>query len=118
MAFPFSKIDYAKLNSRQKENYNYHKISAILADYGFTTLRLSDDWEGADFIAKHLSGQYLLVQQKTRMAFAKKYMGKNLYVACPRPEGGCYLYPHDEMLKKVADATDMTTQESWAIKGG
>jgi len=44
-----AKIDYRKLNSRQKENYNFQKVSGILADYGFATIRLSDDWNGADF---------------------------------------------------------------------
>jgi hypothetical protein len=40
----FDKIDYKKLTARQQENYNFQKISALLADYGFSTLRLSDDW--------------------------------------------------------------------------
>ncbi len=37
-------IQYADLNSRQKENYNFQKLSAVLADYGYVTMRLSDDW--------------------------------------------------------------------------
>ncbi|SVD57416.1 uncharacterized protein METZ01_LOCUS410270, partial [marine metagenome] len=49
----FEKINYRKLNARQKENYNYQKISSILAEYGFSTIRLSDDWQSADFIAQH-----------------------------------------------------------------
>jgi len=118
MSIAFKRVGYLDLNGRQKENYNYHKISAILAEYGFTTIRLSDDWEGADFIAKHIDGQYLLVQQKSRLAFAKKYEGKNLYICCPRPEGGCYFYPHDELLKKASDLTGMTSHESWVVKGG
>ena len=48
------KITYADLNSRQRENYNFQKVSALFADYGFTTMRLSDDWQGADFIAQHI----------------------------------------------------------------
>jgi hypothetical protein len=47
-------ISYASLNPRQKENYNYQKLSALLADYGFVTMRLSDDWRGADMIASIL----------------------------------------------------------------
>ena len=118
MPLSFSKIEYTQLNSRQKENYNYHKISSILTDYGFTTLRLLDDWEGADFIAKHISGEHFLVQQKSRLAFAKKYVGKNIHIAFPDGEGGCFLYPHDELLKKVADTTDMTSSDSWIEKRG
>lgn len=47
---PFPKISYRELNARQKENFNFQKVSAVLADYGFVTFRLSDDWQGADFI--------------------------------------------------------------------
>lgn len=42
----FSRITYARLNSRQKENYNFQKIAARLADYGFNSIRLTDDWQG------------------------------------------------------------------------
>ncbi len=74
MAFDFDLIDYKKdLNARQKENYNFQKISAVLADYGFVTLRLSDDWNGADFIALHKSGESLRVQLKARLSFSRKY---------------------------------------------
>ena len=47
----FNKISYVKLNAKQKENYNYHKVAATLADYGYNSMRLNDDWQGADFIA-------------------------------------------------------------------
>src|SRR5437762_2637158 len=59
-----TKISYARLNARQKENYNFQKISAVLAEYGYVTFRFSDDWSGADFIAVHLSGDVLRVQLK------------------------------------------------------
>jgi hypothetical protein len=112
-----NKIDYSTLNARQKENYNFHKISAVLADYGFVSLRLSDDWQGADFIAVHIDGEtFVRVQAKGRFGFCKKYLGKNLYVAfCS--EGEWYLYPHDEVLKQVLEQTGIATTESWAIKG-
>ena len=45
----FAKIDYSKLNARQQENYNFQKVSGVLADYGYTCIKLSDDWNGADF---------------------------------------------------------------------
>jgi len=28
-----------------------HKVAAALADYGYNSMRLNDDWQGADFIA-------------------------------------------------------------------
>ena len=69
----FTKIDPKKLNPREKENYNFLKVSAVLADYGFVTMRLSSDWQGADFIAQHLDGEtFLKVQLKSRLTFDKK----------------------------------------------
>lgn len=95
------KIAYSELNARQKENFNFQKVSAVLANYGFVTLRLSDDWHGADFIAQHISGEMLRVQLKSRLAFYKKYQGKDLYLAFREGEAW-YLYPHDELLIKIS----------------
>jgi hypothetical protein len=82
MPLELSTIEYSNLNSRQKENYNYQKISAVLADYGFITHRLTDDWQGADFIAQHFDGKtFLKVQLKGRLTFDKKYLGKDIYIA-------------------------------------
>ena len=39
-------IAYADLSHKKKENYNFHKVSAVLAEYGFNCIKLSDDWEG------------------------------------------------------------------------
>ena len=55
-----TRIKYMDLNARQKENFNYQKVSAILADYGFVTLRLSDDWQSADFIVQHIEREKFL----------------------------------------------------------
>jgi len=52
--------EYTRRNARQKENFNFQKISAVLADYGFVTMRLSDDLQGADFIALHIDGETVL----------------------------------------------------------
>lgn len=77
-----TKIDYAALNDRQKENYNFQKIAAILADYGFNCIRLSDDYMGADFLALHIDGTTVLkVQLKGRLNLENKYIGKELFVA-------------------------------------
>ena len=80
----FEQITYSKLNARQKENYSYQKVSGVLADYEFVTMRLSDDWHGADFIAQHINGETLLrIQLKSRMSIAKKYLKKDLYICFP-----------------------------------
>jgi hypothetical protein len=107
------RINPAELNSRQKENYNYQKISALLADYGFMTMRLSDDWQGADFIAQHIDGEtFLKIQLKSRLMFDKKYRQKGIYVAFPC-NSDWYLYPHDEMLQMVLSETGIGKTKSW-----
>lgn len=118
MSLELSRIRYADLNARQKENYNFQKVSALLADFGFATIRLSDDWQGADFIAQHIDGQtFLKVQLKGRLTFDEKYRGKNLYVAFE--DGGTwYLYPHDALLEVVLKSTTIRGTDSWRTHGG
>jgi len=53
----FQNVNYKDLNARQKEDHNFQKVAARLADYGFNCLRLTDDWQGADFIACHIDGE-------------------------------------------------------------
>jgi hypothetical protein len=36
MAHAFERVSYKALNARQRENYNFQKVSAVLADYGFS----------------------------------------------------------------------------------
>lgn len=43
MAIQLNRVEYQRLNSWLRENYNYQMISAVLTDYRFVTLRLSDD---------------------------------------------------------------------------
>jgi hypothetical protein len=119
MAIQLRGIEYKNLNARQKENYNFLKLSAVLADYGYTTMRLSDDWQGADFIAQHIdTGQFLKVQLKSRLAFYKKYQDKELYIAFCN-EGDWYLYPHDELLELVLTGKkNVGGTKSWDEDGG
>ena len=117
MAPRFNRIEYDGLNARQQEAFNFQKVSAVLADYGFTTIRLSSDWRGADFIAQHLDGvTFLKVQLKGRLWFGKKYCGRELHVCFP--DGGeWYLYPHDELLQKVLAEDLMGGTVSWDENG-
>src|SRR5258705_11727854 len=96
-----NQVEYSKLTGRQQENYNFVKLSAVLADFGFATVRLTDDWCGADFIAMHMDGKTLLkVQLKGRLYFGKKYLGKDLLFGfCAN--GDWYLYPHDSVLEQA-----------------
>jgi hypothetical protein len=118
MPVQFSPISYAKLNARQKENFNLQKVSAVVADYGFVTIRLSDDWQGADFIAQHIDGKtFLRVQLKGRLTFDRKYCDKDLYVAFFTADEW-YLYPHDELLKDILENTKIGATQSWLERGG
>lgn len=112
-----SRIYYKDLNSRQQENYNFQKLVAVLADYGFNCMWLNDDWQGADFIACHIDGEtFIKVQLKSRLTLDKKYIGKNLCVAF-RVEEEFYMYLHDELLSKVDEMGLVTETQSWRDKG-
>jgi hypothetical protein len=111
------KIAYSDLNARQKETFNFQKLSAVLADYGFATIQLNDDWQGADFIAQHIDGDlFLKVQLKGRLTFAKKYKGKNLFVAF-HYQDSWYLYDHDELLTVFLENTNIGNTDSWIHSG-
>lgn len=114
----FEKIDYAGLNSRQKENYNFQKLAAVLADYGFNCMWLNDDWEGADFIAYHVKGEKLLrVQLKSRLTIDNKYKDKEIYVAFQQ-NAKWYLYPHDQLRDELLKLGLMQGSKSWEENEG
>ncbi|MGB3317241.1 MAG: hypothetical protein WBB85_22875 [Albidovulum sp.] len=114
----FEEIDYRDLNSRQKENYNFQKVAARLANYGFNCLRLTDDWQGADFIACHIDGETVLkVQLKSRLTIDKKYVGKAIYIAFLN-HADCFLYPHDAFLNALIERGSLTeTSRLWDEEG-
>lgn len=111
----FEKITYKDLNSRQKENYNFQKVSAVLADYGYVALRLSDDWQGADFIAYHVDGvQSLKVQLKGRLTVDTKYKDKGIWICFNHQEKGVsYLFRHDEFLRWALVNTNISDTKGW-----
>ena len=95
------RVDYRELNGKQKEIYNFQKVAAKLADYGFNCIKLDDDWMGADFLAYHKDGtQTLRVQLKGRLTISKRYAGKDLYLCFPH-QGDWYLVPHDTLVDIV-----------------
>lgn len=114
----FGKISYKDLNSKQKEIYNFQKIAATLADYGFNCIKLADDWHGADFLAYHRDGTNTLkVQLKARPTIDKKYIGRNIYMAFPLG-GFWYLVDHDKLVEKVGQFTNWLNTDSWINNGG
>jgi hypothetical protein len=109
------KIQYKNLNSRQKEAFNFQKVSAVLANYGYSTMRLLDDWQGADFIAQHCNGlDFVKVQLKSRMTIDRKYLGKQLMIVFPDGDSW-YVYDHDAVVAAIEQSIETTT--SWKDAG-
>ncbi|MBL8501742.1 MAG: hypothetical protein LZF63_02080 [Nitrosomonas sp.] len=111
------KIKYSDLNSRQKEIFNFQKVAGLLADYGFNCIKLTDDWQGADFLAYHKAGKETLkVQLKSRLTIARKYIGKSLFMAFPI-NGAWHLIAHDELVATLEEHTEWLNSESWQKHG-
>lgn len=111
------RIDPTKLNGKQKEIYNFQKSAALLADYGFNCVKLTDDWEGADFLALHFDGKTILrVQLKSRLTIDRKYLDQDLWMNFPSA-GTWYLVPHDELVEFVGEATNWLNTTSWKENG-
>ena len=112
------RIDSSTLNGRQKEIYNFQKSAAILADFGFNCIWLTDDRQGADFLAYHKDGaQTLKVQLRGRVTIRKVYIGKDLWMNFPIRETW-YLVPHDELVSIAGETTPWLTSMSWRERGG
>ena len=107
------RVAYRELNGKQKEIYNFQKVSAKLADYGFNCIKLDDDWMGADFLAYHKDEtQTLRVQLKGRLTISEKYRGKGLHLCFPH-NNDWYLVPHDDLLDIVGKTTNWLNSPSW-----
>jgi hypothetical protein len=109
----FTKIDYNQLNSKQKENYNFHKVASALADYGYDSMRLNNDWQGADFIAVK-NDEMLKVQLKGRFTVDKKYIDKEIYIAFIE-NNVVKMYDHDEAVNMLTD--NIKQSDSWNKHG-
>ena len=87
------------------ESYNFHKAAAVLAEYGFDCVRLTDDWEGADFVAYHkAAGRALSVQLKSCLVIDKRYTPfKGLYMCFPLDgtDSTWYLVKHADLITIV-----------------
>ena len=110
----FTKIDYNQLNSKQKENYNFHKVASALADYGYDSMRLNNDWQGADFIAVK-NDEMLKVQLKGRFTVDKKYIDKEIYIAFIE-NNIVKIYDHDEAVNMLP--ANIKLSDSWSKHNG
>jgi hypothetical protein len=116
-AVPLQKVAYCELNGKQQEMYNFHRVAGILADYGFSSIKLSDDWAGADFLASHKDGTDIRrVQLKSRLTIDRKYMGKSLYMAF-KTNLNWYLVPHDFLVEQAGNCTNWLNTSSWVDSG-
>jgi hypothetical protein len=119
----FEVIDYEKLNGKQKELFNFQKLAATLADYGFNCIKLADDWQGADFLAYPMNGETTLkIQLKSRLTIDKKYEGKKIWIAFPYSARGnsekhWYLIEHDCLRDKIERYTRGLAGKAWSGKG-
>ena len=112
------RVAYEQLTSGQKEIFNFQKVAAKLADYGFNCIKLDDDWQGADFLAYHKDGdQTLKVQLKARLSIYRKYVSKDLYICFPHGNDW-YLIPHDNLVDIVETLTGWLRTKSWREYGG
>jgi hypothetical protein len=116
----FKKVNYSELNAKQQESFNFQKVSAVLADFGYFTMKLSDDWEGADFIAIHHKDMSILkIQLKGRITFSKKYMNKDIFICFEdKTTSTWYLFPHDKLCEKFSLSKNFQNTVSWAGKKG
>ena len=108
-------VDYSKINARQKEWLNFTHISAILADYGFVTHRLFDDWNGADFLAERKGEDPLRIQLKSRLWVNTKYRDQKLCICFrDRNSNRWYLFGHDDFLEWALTNLEIGRTAGWS----
>ena len=112
MKLDLTKASYKDLNSKEKENYNYHKVAAALAEYGYDSMRLNNDWQGADFIAVR-GNEMIKVQLKSRFTLDAKYKDKDIYIAFVE-NGVVKIFFHDDALNIAT--SNIITSESWRLR--
>ncbi|WP_206056672.1 hypothetical protein [Nocardioides sp. GY 10113] len=111
------RISYADLNAKQKEIYNFQKVAALLADHGFNCIKLSDDWQGADFLAYHKDWEHTLrVQLKTSLTIASKYAEKGLHIAF-HIHGVWHVIDHDALVDLCAEHATYLDTAAWKVDG-
>jgi len=107
------KINYRDLNSKEKENYNYHKTASALTDYGYDSMWLNNDWKGVDFISVK-DDEMLKVQLKGRFTIDKKYIRKDIHIAFIEDDI-IKMYKYDDAVNKIPE--NVSNSSSWVDKG-
>ena len=111
-------ICLSDLDNKQREAYHYQKVSAILADYGFTCTWLTADWRGADFVAIGVDGTVLKIQLKSGgFEINEKYCAfRDLWMLFPNG-GDWYLIKHNDLIKKAGKETNFLKTKAWTENG-
>ena len=105
--------EYRSLTARQKEAYNFERVSKVLAHHGYDCHWLPDPRDNADFLARHRSsGNEKRVQLTSRCLIDKKYENQELWVAFP-VDDNWYFLEHDELRDLVSEHTGALTTKSW-----
>ncbi len=92
-----------------------NELTTLLLRQGYNVFLPVYD-EGIDLIAHRESDDnFKLVQQKSRWTIARKYVGRNIWIAF-RDCGEWFLAPHDELVG-FGDAAGYTVTSSWTDKG-
>ncbi|MGH1561437.1 hypothetical protein [Mumia sp. DW29H23] len=111
------RVSYVDLNAKQKEIFNFQKVAALLADYGFNCIKLADDWQGADFLAYHFAWEHTLrVQLKTSLTIGTKYAGKGLHMAF-HIKGLWHIVDHDTLVDLCGQHTSYLDTAAWKDNG-
>lgn len=119
MKLQFQKIIYEHLNPKQKELFNFQKLSGLLADYGLETIRINNDWNGADFLMIDCNNENVTykVQLKSRFTLNLKYTSdKNLYIAFPY-KNNWYLFHHKSILENYSKVSNLENDKVWKETG-
>ena len=111
------RVEQSELNGKQKEIYNFQKVAALLNEYGFNCIKLSDGWNGADFLAIHHQRDVTLrVQLKGGLEIDRNYQGKHQYMAFPIKDTW-YLIEHDQLVDFCGAHASYLDTEEWNTNG-
>jgi hypothetical protein len=104
-----------RTNMSATEIIQRNELTTLLLQQGYNVFLPVYD-EGIDLIAhREMDDDLKLIQQKSRWTIARKYIGRNIWIAF-RDRGEWYLAPHDELVT-LADAAGYTATPSWTEKG-
>ncbi len=98
-----------------REIIHRNELTTLLLRQGYNVFLPVYD-HGIDLIAHREADDDLkLVQQKSRWTIARKYVGRNIWIAF-RDGGEWFLAPHDELVG-FGETAGYTATREWAEKG-